>query len=319
MLSDEHGLRIVIHGLLAFIGVVMLGVGLAVLSGLASGARPHAAPPLAMVQPRTERSAVRIDPPRARSRASAAFRSLPRPPAASEPPAPAGRPAPPRAGEALLAVVIDDIGHNLETVRAFLALEVPLTYSVLPDVAFSRDSAHLISRAGRELIIHLPMEPFDYPGQNPGPHPLLLSLSAGETARRLDGYLETLPGAVGASNHMGSAYTYDEERMQVVQQKLAERRLFFLNSRTSATPVPGAIARRTGYPYLERDVFLDHDPGERAIENAFRQVVRRAGAQGRAIAIGHPHPQTLRVLRRRLPGLRAKGVSLAPLSDLLAP
>jgi polysaccharide deacetylase 2 family uncharacterized protein YibQ len=216
-------------------------------------------------------------------------------------------------------VVIDDIGHNLETVRAFLALEVPLTYSVLPDVAFSRDSAHLISRAGRELIIHLPMEPFDYPGQNPGPHPLLLSLSAGETARRLDGYLETLPGAVGASNHMGSAYTYDEERMQVVQQKLAERRLFFLNSRTSATPVPGAIARRTGYPYLERDVFLDHDPGERAIENAFRQVVRRAGAQGRAIAIGHPHPQTLRVLRRRLPGLRAKGVSLAPLSDLLAP
>jgi hypothetical protein len=214
-------------------------------------------------------------------------------------------------------VVIDDIGHALDVTERFLALDYPLTYSVLPDVPLARAAAARIHAAGREHLVHLPMQPFDYPAQEPGPRPLLLSQDLRETVRRLYEYLETLPQAVGASNHMGSAYTWDETRMEAVQTVLAERNLFFLNSRTSNTPVPQAVAQRWGYAYLQRDVFLDHDPDAQAIERAWKQALRQARRHGQAVAIGHPYPQTWRMLQRNLPQLAEEGIELVPLSHLL--
>ncbi len=220
-------------------------------------------------------------------------------------------------GTPRLAIVIDDIGESLSAPRALLSLGVPITFSVLPDLPRSRQAAELIAGAHREFIIHLPMEPLDYPAQNPGPHPLLLSLDAEQTRRRVDGYLRELPGAIGASNHMGSAYTADPDRMALVQEMLAERQLFFLNSKTSASPVPAAVARRGRYAYLERDVFLDNERDTRLIAQALNHALFRARRNGQAIAIGHPYPETMRVLNAAVSGPTLRGVELVPLSDLL--
>jgi len=231
-----------------------------------------------------------------------------------------GANAPERAsfsGTPRLAIVIDDIGQSLAAPRELLSLGVPITFSVLPDLPHSRQAAELIAQAHREFIIHLPMEPLDYPAQNPGPRPLLLSLDAGQTRRRVDSYLRELPGAVGASNHMGSAYTADPQRMAVVQELLAERQLFFLNSKTSPTPVPAAVARRGRFAYLERDVFLDNEREASLIARALHQAIFRARRNGQAIAIGHPYPETLRVLNAALSGPAVRGVELVSLSDLL--
>ena len=225
-----------------------------------------------------------------------------------------GNAAPAR--EARLALVIDDIGHSLPALRDFLALGVPMTFSVLPDLPHSRAAAELIAGARGEYIIHLPMEPQDYPVQNPGPNPLLLDLGLPETQRRLRAYLEELPGAIGASNHMGSAYTYDQPHMAVVQDELARRSLLFLNSKTSASPVPAEVAQRGGYRYLERDVFLDNEVSEGAIERELRHAVGRARRNGHAIAIGHPHPETYRVVRRALESGELDAVNLVSLSTL---
>ena len=107
------------------------------------------------------------------------------PPRALEPPRHEGRPEPAAQPRAKLAIVIDDLGHSLGETQRFLALGYPLTYSILPDVPHARDSAALVHAAGGQYIIHLPMQPFDYPRENPGPYPLLLSQSLDETARRL--------------------------------------------------------------------------------------------------------------------------------------
>ncbi len=214
-----------------------------------------------------------------------------------------------------LAIVIDDLGHNLAMPRRFLRLGLPLTYSILPDRPYSAEVAQLVSAAGRDYLIHVPMEPLDYPHANPGEDALLLKLDAAATSERLDHYLNALPGAIGVNNHMGSAYSFDAPKMAIVMESVARRGLFFLNSKTSASMVPAAIAREQGYAYLERDIFLDHVVEEAAIRSALEQALNRARVAGFAIAIGHPHPKTLRVLRQRFRGGRASGVRLVSLAE----
>ena len=220
-------------------------------------------------------------------------------------------------GGARLAVVIDDIGNNLSRARQFAALTAPITFSVIPGLASSRKSADVARAAGREYIIHLPMEPFDFPKQNPGPNALLLKQSKQSVRNRMNQYLKELPHAVGASNHMGSAYTYDTVRMSVVQEMVSQRKLFFLNSRTSSSPVPGSIARRKGYAYLERDVFLDNKVTEPAIRKQLHRAFQLARKNGSAVAIGHPHRATYQVLAKELSASRLKDINIVPLSDLL--
>lgn len=220
-------------------------------------------------------------------------------------------------GRPRLAIVIDDIGHSLWPVEHLLALDVPLTFSILPDLPHTRDAERRIRQAGREYIIHLPMEPEDYPARDPGPNALLLGLTLDETRERLREYLAQLPHAVGASNHMGSAYTGDEPRMALVQGELARRGMFFLNSKTSATPIPAHIAGRGGYRYLSRDVFLDNEIDAPAIEQELRRAAQRARRRGAAIAIGHPHGETLAALAGAIGRGELDGVELVSLSELV--
>jgi hypothetical protein len=219
-------------------------------------------------------------------------------------------------GATRLAVVIDDIGMSLAPVREFLDLDVPVTFSILPNLPHTRGAADLILQSHREYIIHLPMEPQDYPVHDPGPNPLLLQLALPETQRRLQGYLAELPGAIGASNHMGSAYTADEEHMALVQGELAQRRLIFLNSKTGASPVPQHIAAQAGYRYLQRDVFLDNVREQPAVAAALRQAIRIARRRGHAIAIGHPFGETRAALAEALAEGEFEGVELVNLSAL---
>lgn len=200
---------------------------------------------------------------------------------------------------AQLVILIDDIGHNLARTRQFLALNLPLTYSVLPGLKYSARSAELIVKNGGEFLVHLPMEPETYPLMNPGPQPMLLSHGDAYTQKRLEDYFRKLPGAIGASNHMGSAYTRDAAKMQVVQSLLARQGRVFLNSLTSNSRVPRKIAHARGFEYLERNIFLDNNREEGAIRRQLNHAIRLAKRRGRAIAIGHPYPETRRALAAR--------------------
>ena len=220
-------------------------------------------------------------------------------------------------GKGLLAIVIDDIGHNLPQLRAFLELPSIINYAVLPDVRQAPLAATMIRDEGMEFIIHLPMQPMDYPSKNPGKYPLLLRHGLRETRMRMEEYMARLPGFVGASNHMGSAYSYDKARMRVVQGVLQEQGKFFLNSKTSPATTPRDIARHQGYRYLERDVFLDHNPSVKSVRRQLRRAVAIAREKGSAIAIGHPYDSTLEVLRADLNGLMESGIVMVPLSSLL--
>ncbi len=223
----------------------------------------------------------------------------------------------PEAGEARLAIVIDDVGYSLSGLKEFLALPFPLAFSVLPDLPHSREAGRLIVAAGKELLVHLPMEPSS--GTNPGPGAVLTSQSDAEILELLERSLERLPQAVGLNNHMGSLATADRRVMGLVLDFLRARGLFFLDSRTTAETLGPEIAARLGVHLLQRDIFLDNENSPAYIEGALRHGVRTARLRGSAVLIGHVQNVELAgELRRLLPELPGEGVRLVAPSVLAA-
>jgi uncharacterized protein len=160
------------------------------------------------------------------------------------------------------------------------------------------------------------MEPDGYPLVAPGPGVVLRSDSDDAIEHTVIQDLASVPGAVGVNNHMGSAATADPRVMRAVVRVLAQKGLFFLDSRTTEATVARRVADEAAVPAVSRRVFLDAVPTASAIERAYRDLLVKARKDGSALAIGHPHPATLELLERELPRLRAEGVELVSVSRL---
>lgn len=232
-------------------------------------------------------------------------------------PAPDRRQVPPPepARGARVALVIDDLGRSLEDVRALGRLGVPVTYAVLPFETRTPEVVAALARQGREILLHLPMEPKN--GADPGPGALTGAMSERQLERSTLDALEAVPGAVGVNNHMGSGLSADRRAMRAVLGVLAERGLFFLDSRTTAETVAYREATALGMPAAERQVFLDREVEEGEITRQFHRLLAEARERGSAIAIGHPYPETLAVLRREVPRAVGLGYEFVPVSFLL--
>lgn len=221
---------------------------------------------------------------------------------------------PERAGR--LAVVIDDLGYSLENLEPFLASELPLSLSVLPGLPHSAEAARLVRSAGKQLLLHLPMEARN--GADPGPGAVLTAMSDEAVRELLRESLSEVP-AVGVNNHMGSAATADPRIMTAVLGYLKGRGLFFLDSRTTADSVAAAVAGELAEPILARDVFLDNDPSADAILAQLWQGAGLAERRGQAVLIGHvQNPQIVRLLEEALPELERRGLRLVHAGDLVA-
>ncbi len=268
------------------------------------------------------------------------LKTRPAPPAPSPAPAPAARsprPTAPRARTAppkaaptksarvaippgttgLAAIVIDDLGNELGPAERIASWKWPVAGAVLPGVAYSAAAARALARGGKEVLLHLPMEPAGYPKVRPGPGVILRSQSDAEIVRTLESDLATVPGVVGVNNHMGSVATADPRVMRVVAGVLSDRGLFFLDSRTTDATVAERTAEEASVPAVSRRVFLDDVETEEAVSRQLAELVRRAREEGSAVAIGHPYPATLTVLEREMPGLAARGVKLVRVGELV--
>ncbi len=214
-----------------------------------------------------------------------------------------------------LALVIDDLGRSVEEVEALEQLGVPLSYSVLPFEAQTREVVARLRSDGREVLCHLPMQPAN--DRDPGPGALREAMDLDALAAATQRALAQVPGAVGANNHMGSELTTDRAAMGTVLDVLQRHGLFFVDSRTSAGSVGFTLARSLGLPSAERDVFLDDDPDPVAIRREVARFLARSRERGAAIAIAHPRPSTLEVLREEVPKAKAAGFTFVPVSFLL--
>lgn len=211
--------------------------------------------------------------------------------------------------------MIDDLGRSVEEVAALDDLQVPLSYSVLPYEARTAEVVARLREERREILCHLPMEPAN--SHDPGPGALREGMDLEALAAATQNALLRVPGAVGANNHMGSGLTTDRAAMGTILDVLQRHGLFFVDSRTSPESMGYSLALSLGLPTAQRDVFLDDDPDEAAIRREFARLLGRARERGAAIAIAHPRPSTLAVLRDEVPRARAAGFTFVPVSFLL--
>jgi polysaccharide deacetylase 2 family uncharacterized protein YibQ len=226
---------------------------------------------------------------------------------AAAPAAPASRPA-----VAYLTVIIDDLGQNPERDSRTLSLPGPVTLAIMPDTPHATDFAHQAHKAGKTVILHMPMDPAT------GPYAWHPGLPIVELESRLNAALLKVPYAAGINNHMGSRMTSEPVAMGWLVAELQRRHLFFVDSRTSARTVAAAQAQKIGLASVSRDVFLDDERTADAITRQLRIAVELAHKQGSAVVIGHPYPVTLEVLERELPRLKAQGVEWIDLPSMIS-
>jgi uncharacterized protein len=213
-----------------------------------------------------------------------------------------------------LAIVIDDLGSDRAQADALFRLSYPLTLSVLPYQTNSGEIAEEAHRRGYQVMLHLPMA--SEAGSKDEPVELHPGMDASTVGKTFESMLDAVPYATGVNNHEGSLGTSDPGLMRELMPLLHEHNLFFIDSRTTAATVAETAARTAGVPAASRNVFLDDDQSAAAVRKQFELAIRDAHAKGSALAIGHPHPETLQVLSEMLPEARRQGVTLVFASDL---
>ncbi|MBF0176613.1 MAG: divergent polysaccharide deacetylase family protein [Magnetococcales bacterium] len=224
-----------------------------------------------------------------------------------------------RQGWAQVAVIIDDLGYNGPVSEGIARLPADLTLAILPGGGHSRAVANLGKATNKEIILHQPMEPRGYPHLNPGRGALLMGMDRERTRRILEANLNQFPEARGVNNHMGSRFTADSVGMGRVMEVLAERGLFFVDSRTAGRSVGVREAVVHHVPRVQRDIFLDNVPNVRAINQQLARLEAVAHRHGSAVAIGHPYPATLAALRSWLPEAKSRRIEVIRASQLLGP
>ncbi|AMK29013.1 divergent polysaccharide deacetylase family protein [Pseudomonas mosselii] len=214
-------------------------------------------------------------------------------------------------GKAYMSIIIDDLGQSSERDSRTLALPGPVTMAIMPDTPHATDFARQAHKAGKTVILHMPMDPAT------GPYAWHPGTPIDELGRRLDAALAKVPYVTGINNHMGSRMTAQREPMHWLMEELQRRHLFFVDSRTSAATVAAAEAQAAGLAHVSRDVFLDDVRTVESISKQLQQGIALARRQGSAVLIGHPYPQTLEVLQREIPQLRRQGIELIGLHQMI--
>ncbi|WP_333796078.1 divergent polysaccharide deacetylase family protein [Rheinheimera sp.] len=215
-----------------------------------------------------------------------------------------------------VAIIIDDIGFQ-KADPLLIKLPYQLTFAVMPFTPQGKEMAELAKAQQKEVMLHMPMEAV---AQNHllGKGALRKPMSKAEVQQALHKALADVPQAVGVNNHMGSLYTSLAEPMLWTMQVMAERQLYFIDSKTTNRSAVGTASSQYQVKSRSRDIFLDNDKSYQALDRQFNQLLKLAKQQGSAIAIGHPYPETYRYLRRNLSRLKAEGIELVPVSQLLA-
>lgn len=218
-----------------------------------------------------------------------------------------------QAKPARIAIVIDDIGYR-DTDKHALLLPGAITYSILPQTPYGRDIAIEANANQKEVLLHIPMEAEN--GKKLGPGALTSDMNEAEVYASLNESLAEIPFAIGINNHMGSHLTQLVEPMSWTMGFLKQHHLLFLDSRTSPYSKASIIAQKLGVPVQKRHVFLDNQLTEEYINKQFQSLIKLAKNQELAIAIAHPHPETIQTLIRLIPTLEQNNIELVPLSTL---
>lgn len=219
-----------------------------------------------------------------------------------------------QASAAKLAIVIDDFGYRAKEDNQILALPAAISIAILPNSPHGAEVAATAYQQGRDILIHMPMKPLSK--QPLEKDTLAPSMSAEEVDRIIKNAISRVPHAKGMNNHMGSEMTSSLSGMRNVMRSLSQSNLFFLDSVTIGNTQALNAAKEFGVPSTKRNIFIDNHQSEEETRTQLNKAIAYARKHGSAVAIGHPHPSTVRALQKFIP-LVPSDIELVPVSSLV--
>ncbi len=194
-----------------------------------------------------------------------------------------------------LAIVIDDVGYRSDCYDDFIALNIPITYAVIPETPFAEYYFNILKNSGFDMILHIPMEPIrgrEFVESNA----ILSDMSESEIRESVTNMIEMFDGIKGANNHMGSKVTGDARVMNIVLNEMSNKGLYWLDSKTINTQVPYNAARLNNTTYYSRDAFLDNEKTLSSIRSAMSRFIQSSRSKGYGVAIGHIQTPNLPII-----------------------
>jgi len=214
-----------------------------------------------------------------------------------------------------IALVFDDLGENLDDLKEVYSLGIPLTISIIPDLRFSKNIAHIGYRCGFSVFIHLPLEPENDVYYKRATYKFIHSgMPKRDIVLLTRQYLNSIRIATGVNNHMGSKATQDEELMRIIMDELKMRGLVFIDSRTTTKSVAYKIAQEKGLVCGYSEGFLDPADDKEVIKEKMSELIKQAKQKGKIIVIGHPRKNTIEFLKSELPSI-LKEVQFVTIKD----
>lgn len=211
------------------------------------------------------------------------------------------KPPPPPIDRKRFAIIVDDMGYSIDAINEISSLDTALTVAILPYSSLGRETAHIAQGSNLEVILHLPLESLNNVYDNNNTEGIIhTGMSRDEIIQNVQKSLAQIPFIVGVNTHMGSKITTDAELMRVILGQLQGKRLFFIDSRTTARSVAHDVAQEMGIPSGRRHIFLDSEIDEEFIKSQLFTLFQEAEKNGSAIGICHPSPETLKVLKENL-------------------
>ncbi len=222
--------------------------------------------------------------------------------------------------QAELAIIIDDFGYGGEGTAEMLALDIPFTAAVMPFSSQSAEDAQNAVNAGKEVIIHMPMESLTGKKEWVGDKGIFCNMDKTSIQNCIKEAYTIVPQAVGMNNHMGSAVMENGEILAMVLDTIKQNNGIFIDSVTTPNSKCATLAEQNGMTYFKRDVFLDSTDSVAQVEKQLRQAAEIAKKNGCAIAIGHVGPEggmvTVQALQNLKEPLQKEGICFVKVSEL---
>ena len=215
-----------------------------------------------------------------------------------------------------ISIIIDDLGYKQKEDILALSLPGPIAYAILPHAPYTKKIATIASQNGKEILLHQPMQALEN-NDLLGPGALTLNMTHKEFVKTLEKNISVISNIIGINNHMGSLLTRHPGHMQWLMNVLKKNEYIYVDSLTSTNSVAGEIAKKNKIPFLKRDIFLDNNTDLEYITKKFFELITLAKKEGTALAIAHPHSNTIKILSEFLQDIDTYGVKLIGIKSLI--
>jgi uncharacterized protein len=218
-----------------------------------------------------------------------------------------------------VAIVVGGLGIGASTTAdALRKLPGPVTLAFAP---YGGDLERQVARAretGHEVMLQVPMEPFDYPDNDPGPHTLLTSIDAAQNLDRLHWLMSRFQGYVGIVNYMGGRFSASEQGMAPVLREAATRGLIYLDDGSSARSLASQIAGANNLAFAKADIIIDQVPTPADVDKALGRLETVARARGTAVGFAGALPVSIDRIAHWIKAAESRGIQLVPVTAVVA-